>query len=404
MPEKNEYIYVMTNLFGNSKGVGGYFAALIGVVFVTVLLSLFQSQINSTTVALALLLVVLIVATIFGSRPALLASLAGVLSFNFFFLPPLYTFTIADPQNWAAFGSFLVTALVAGQLSTYARRRADESEQRRIEIERLYNELRAAFEQASETEALRRSEQLKSALLDAVTHDLRTPLTSIKASATTLLEDLKGRLGKPNLNENNQIQLDDEGREEFLEIINEESDRLNKFIEGMVSLAKVEAGALALGKNWSRIEDIINNAVERAKNRLDTRHISIEIERELPVVAVDANSIVEVIYTLLDNAAKYSPAKSKIRIAARRAANETVEISIEDVGRGVPEAMRERVFDKFFRAAEDAVHTTLSGLGLGLAIARGIVESQNGKIWIEDGRDEFVTRVAFQIPIGDDEK
>lgn len=185
------------------------------------MLAPFNAQINSTAISLALLLVVLIVATIFGSRPALLASLVGVLSFNFFFLPPLYTFTIAEPQNWIAFGAFLVTAIITGQLSSYARRRAEESEANRKEIERLYNELQAAFEQASQAEALRRSEQLKSALLDAVTHDLRTPLTSIKASATTLLEDLKGRLDEQSPTDNDSIQLDDEGRREFVEIINE---------------------------------------------------------------------------------------------------------------------------------------------------------------------------------------
>jgi K+-sensing histidine kinase KdpD len=394
----------MTNLFGNSRGITGYLAALLGVSLVTFLLSPFHAQINSTTIALALLLVVLVIATVFGSRPALLASLLGVLSFNFFFLPPLYTFTIAEPQNWVAFGSFLVTALIAGQLSSYARRRAEESEQQRIEIERLYHELQAAFEQASQAEAFRRSEQLKSALLDAVTHDLRTPLTSIKASATTLLEDLKGKSGDQFFTENGSIQLDDEGRQEFVEIINEEADRLNKFIEGMVSLAKVEAGALSLRKNWSGVKEIIESAVERAKIRLDSYHISIEIEREIPVVSVDANSIVEVVYTLLDNSAKYSPQKSKIRIIARRAENETVEIAVEDCGRGIAGEMREKVFDKFFRAGDDEIHTTSSGLGLGLAIARGIVESQGGKIWIEDGRDEYVTRVAFRIPIGDDEK
>jgi two-component system sensor histidine kinase KdpD len=129
----------MANLFGNSKGILGYVAALGGVALVTLLLAPFHERINSTAIALALLLVVLIIATGFGSRPALLASLLGVLSFNFFFLPPLYTFTIAEPQNWIAFGSFMVTALIAGQLSSYARRRAEESERQRTEIERLYN-------------------------------------------------------------------------------------------------------------------------------------------------------------------------------------------------------------------------------------------------------------------------
>lgn len=393
----------MKSFVGNSKGISGYLTALGGVALVTSLLAPFHEQINSTAIALALLLIVLIVATLFGSRPALLASLLGVLSFNFFFLPPLYTFTISEPQNWVAFGAFLVTAIIAGQLSSYARRRAEESEANRKEIERLYNELQAAFEQASQAEALRRSEQLKSALLDAVTHDLRTPLTSIKASATTLLEDLRAKSDERLPNDNNSIQLDDEGRREFVEIINEESDRLNKFIEGMVSLAKVEAGALHLRKSWCKIEEIINNAVERAKYRLDSRHILIEIERELPVVLIDANSIVEVVYTLLDNAAKYSPAESKIRILAQRAANETIEIAVEDCGQGVSEEMREKVFNKFFRTDEKEIHNTSSGLGLGLAIARGIVESQGGKIWIEDGREGYKTRFAFQIPVGDDE-
>lgn len=392
----------MPNLFGNSKGVLGYLIAFGGVAVATLILSSFQGRINSTVIALALLLVVLIVATVFGSRPALLASLLGILSFNFFFLPPLYTFTISDSQNWVAFGAFLVTAIIAGQLSSYARRRAEESEANRKEIERLYLELQSAFEQASQTEALQRSEQLKSALLDAVTHDLRTPLTSIKAAATTLLEDLRGKMDIQPLTDRNSLELDDEGRKEFLEIINEESDRLNKFIEGMVNLAKVEADALHLQKSWSGVEEIINNAVDRAKSRLSSYHISIEIERELPVVLIDANSITEVVYTLLDNAAKYSPPKSKIRILARRTKDETIEITIEDCGRGVSKEMREKVFDKFFRADEKEVHNTSSGLGLGLAIARGIVESQGGKIWIEDGQDGFTTRVAFQIPVGDD--
>ena len=390
----------MISLFGNSKS-GGYPAAAGTVGIVTLVLAPFHEHINSTTIALALVLCVLIIATLFGSRPALFASLLGVLSFNYFFLPPLYTFNISEPRNWIAFGAFFVTAIIAGQLSSYAKRRAAESEERRREIERLYNELQAAFEQASQTEALRRSEQLKSALLDAVTHDLRTPLTSIKASATTLLEDIRERLDRRSLTDKNLFQLDDEGRLEFLEIIDEEADRLNKFIEGMVSLAKIEAGALHLLKSQTSVEAIINNSVERAKNRLISRRVFIEIEPGLPAISVDANSIVEVVYTLLDNAAKYSPEKSKIRITACRTCRKKIEMAVEDCGYGISEEMRGKVFDKFFRADGDDIHTTGGGgLGLGLAIAQGIVESQGGEIRIQDGQDDFVTRVAFQIPIG----
>lgn len=389
----------MVKFFRSSTGLIGYLAAFGGMAAVTAGLALFHVHTNSTTVALALLLVVQVVATVFGSRPALFASLLGVWSFNFFFLPPFYTLAISAPQNWIAFAAFLITAIVAGQLSSYARRRAEESETRRQEIERLYRELKSAFEQASQAEALRQSEQLKSALLDAVTHDLRTPLTSIKASVTTLMEDANssGRTDE------NAIALDNESRNEFLDIINEETDRLNQFIGGIVDLARIEAGKLSLRKTRSEANEIIGEALERASARLINHGVVLEIDPELPTVLVNAPSIVEVVYTLLDNAAKYSKEESEIRVRASLHENETLEVSVEDSGKGILPEVRERVFEKFYRASESGIHSTASGLGLGLAIARGIVESQGGNIWIEDGLDGFVTRVVFRIPISDAE-
>src|SRR5215471_12593760 len=191
----------MSTRFLQKRGVD-YVLAILSIAIVTASLAPFHDQINSTTVALALLLAVLFIATGWGSKPALLASVLGVLCFNFFFLPPVGTLTIADPENWVALVAFLITAITAGQLSSRARRRAVEAETGKKEIERLYNELRSAFERASHAEALRQSEQLKSALLDGVTHDLRTPLTAIKASATTLLGEI---------NSNEHTNLDDEG-------------------------------------------------------------------------------------------------------------------------------------------------------------------------------------------------
>ncbi len=374
--------------FYQNKSIG-YRVAVGGIILVTAILAPFQATINSTTIALALLLVVLFVATIFGSRPALLASLLGVLCFNFFFLEPLYTFTVADSQNWIALFAFLATALMAGQLSSYARRRAEEAESKQKEIERLYLQLQTAFDQTSQAEAIKRSEKLKSALLDAVTHDLRTPLTAIKASVTTLLSNSKN------------INLDDDGKQEFLEIINEETDRLNTFIESMVGLAKIEAGSADLQKSLSEVEEIIENAIDRAKNRLTSHNVKTMIEPHLPNIFVNASSIAEVVYTLLDNAAKYSPKNSEILVTAFLVNAEMIEIAVQDQGKGVAKAVRELVFDKFYQADKIAIHTTASGLGLGLAIARGIIESQDGKIWIETGRGHYKTRVVFQIPIGE---
>ena len=363
---------------------------LAAVFLITAIPESVHTRVSTTTVALVLLLVILFSASFFGRNPALVASLAAMLSFNYFFLPPYGTWHIADSTNWVAWIAFILTAVTAGELSAYARRRADEATRGKLEIERLYSELQSAFEQASQAEALRQSEKLKSSLLDAVTHDLRTPLTSIKASVTTLLEDKKEKL------------LDEEGRVEFLDIINEETDRLNEFIESMVGLAKIEANALHLRKSWSAPEEIINNAVERAKTQLAAHRMTIAIEPDLPCVLVDAGSIAEVVYTLLDNAAKYSPALARIRVTARRAEGETIEIAVEDEGEGIAPDMRERVFEKFVRARVEDIHTTASGLGLGLAIARGIVESQGGRIWIDNGTDGFKTKFVFQIPIGED--
>jgi K+-sensing histidine kinase KdpD len=368
-----------------------YGFAVSGIFVLTLIFGNFQNQINSTTVALVFLMFILFSATFFGRNPALLASLAAMLFFNFFFLAPFGTWHIAEAQNLVAWGAFTMTAIVAGELSAYARRRAEEAETQKIEIERLYSELQNAFEKASQAEALKQSEKLKSSLLDAVTHDLRTPLTSIKASVTTLLDDSRKKF------------LDDEERLEFLEIINEENDRLNEFIEGMVSVARIEAKSLSLRKSQSEVEDIVNNALSRARIRLASHRVSAALDENLPPIFADANSVSEVVYTLLDNAAKYSPKNSNIRITAQQAADNEIEIAVEDEGDGVPPNLREKIFDKFFRAADEDIHNTESGLGLGLAIARGIVESQGGKIWVEDGRENFTTRFVFRLPIENNE-
>src|SRR4051794_40403473 len=227
----------------------GYLLAVLGTSAVTGALKLFGGHVNSTTVALGLLIVVLFVATGWGSRPAVLSSLLGVVCFNFFYLPPVGRLSIDAPDNWVALSAFLVTAITAGQLSSRSKRRAEEADAGRREIERLYRELQDAFERASQAKALEQSERLKSALLDAVTHDLRTPLTSIKASVTTLLDELS-----LNVRDKDSLSLDVEGRREMLEVIDEETDRLNRFIEGLVELARIEAGEMHLRRRWGSIE------------------------------------------------------------------------------------------------------------------------------------------------------
>jgi K+-sensing histidine kinase KdpD len=378
----------------------GYVVAALSVAALTLLLKLVGGHINAATVSLTLLLNVLFIATRWGSLPALLASILAMLCFNFFFLPPFGTFDIAATDNWIALLAFLITAVTAGQLSARARRRAEEAEIGKREIERLYAELRDVFERASHAEALRQSEKLKSALLDAVTHDLRTPLTSIKASITTLLDEVRGRMnGEP------PVALDVDSRVEMMEVIDEESDRLSRFINGLIELARIEAGELHLRRRWGAVDEIIAAALSRAEPITRQHEIELFVEKELPGVRVDERAVSEVVYTLIDNAAKYSAKSSTIRIAARRSGDDLIEMSVADEGRGIPADLRERVFDKFFRATRDGDVSTRqpTGTGMGLAIARGIVEAHEGRIWIESARGGEGTRVIFTLPIGDED-
>jgi len=379
----------------NSRWVS-YALAVLGVVVVTAVLVPLNTTINSTTVGFAFLLVILFVAMFCGRTPALLASLLSMLCFNFFFLPPHYTLTIADPQNWIALTAFFITALAVGQLSARARRRAEEAEAGKVENRRLYEELQEAFDRASEAEGLRRSERLKSALLDAVTHDLRTPLTSIKASATLLLEDGESNGQTENFTPAEQKNL--------LNVISNEADRLDRFVESIVELARIEAGDVQLSRNWGSIEEIIEAALARAEPLMQKHQLKILIEPELPVIRVDARAVAEVIYTLIDNATKYTPAGTCITIKANRAPGEMVKVSVGDEGPGIPKHLRERVFEKFVHVRGVPIGSgRAEGIGMGLSIAKGIVEAHGGRIRIQDGEGGKGTRMTFTVPVGDED-
>lgn len=371
-----------------------YSIAVAAVLSATFFLFELRDNVNSTTVALIFLLIVLFTATFLGRNPAILASIIAALFFDYFFLHPFETLSISDWENFVAWAVFTTTAITAGELSAYAKRRAEEAERQKDEIKNLYDELQIAFEKSSEAEALRRSEKLKTALLDAVTHDLKTPLTSIKASVTTLLDSEGGH---------RTIELDSESRQDFLEIIDEETDRLNQFIEGMVELARIESSEFDMRKNWIAVADTINNALERAENILENRRILLKLERDLPLVKAEEKALAEVIFTLIDNAANYSPTDSEIEISARRAQNEMIEIAVKDEGRGIPIEWREKVFDKFFRVENKVADLPKSkGTGLGLAIAKGIVEAHGGKIRIEENENSTGAKFIFTVPIGDE--
>lgn len=368
------------------RSARGYLFASISIAAAVPLLSAFPS-LNLTSDALAFVVAVMLVAIQWGSGPALWGAIESMLLFNFFFIPPVHTFTISGTENWVALLAFVITALLVGQLSSRERKRARQAEEQKNEIERLYRELERTYREANEAELLRRSEKLKTALLDAVTHDLRTPLTSIKASATTLLSELSPDGG---------ASLDRESRQELLEVINEESDRLNRFVEEMMELALIEAGRLSLQCGAATIHDIANAALDRAQNVLKDHRVEVTLQDGLPTLHVDAAALAEVFFSLLDNAAKFSPAGTLIHVSAEKMGGDDIEFAVEDEGIGVPVEMRDRVFEKFFRAAPSRERR--SGFGMGLAIAKGIVEAHGGKLRVANGSNGRGSRFAFTLP------
>jgi two-component system sensor histidine kinase KdpD len=199
------------------------------------------------------------------------------------------------------------------------------------------------------------------------------------------------------------VKIDPESRLEMLEVIDEESDRLNRFVEGLIDLARIEAGEMQLRRQWTSIEEIIAAALERANLLLRHHVVILDFEKDLPVVRVDSRSISEVVYTLVDNAAKYSAPGTGITITASVGSAQEIEIGVRDNGPGIAPALRERVFEKFFRATlgEEDGPLAPSGNGMGLSIARGIVEAHGGRIWIDEMPSEKGARFVFTVPIGD---
>lgn len=428
---------------------------------------------NSTTVAMSFLVVVLAVSTVWGLRPAVFTSVLATLAINFFFLPPLLTFTIADPRNWASLFAFLATSVIASQLAERARRKAEEANQRRSEVERLYDfsqqllltdnivsllndlprrmvesfgiqsaalyvagrdriyrsapdrqsltaeeireaahkdeasfyadrdvclapvrmglrsigsvglmgnvpsretvdaidsliaiaiERAGAVEQLGRTQAARESERLRSALLDAVTHDFRTPLTALKASISTL------RAGHA---------LTAEQREDLLAVIDEEADRLNRLVGEAVEMAQLDADQVQLDLQRHNIREAIQAVIGDSKESFNEHPIVVRLPDQLPPARMDLIWITKVLRHLLENAAKYSSPASPIFISANVSQGQLVT-SIADQGAGIDELERSLIFDKFYRG--QGQRQRVAGTGMGLAIVKAIVQAHGGTI------------------------
>jgi len=430
-------------------------------------------HVNPTTVALTFLLTVLLVAAYWGFRFSVFLAILATLAFNYYFLPPIGTLTVADPQNWVALFAFLVTAGIASELADRARRQTADAVQRRRDVERLYSfsqrllatdnvaellnaiplyvcegfggkaaavyllssqqvyrtdpnatrlalqdlqmvssrgepvidaqrgislsplhlgtrttgavgiagaavsratlealgsliaiavERAGAIEKLSQTEAAHQSENLRAVLLDSVTHELRTPLTGIKAAVTGLLSDYN---------------LGETERRELLTVINEETDRLDRLVGEATEMAQLDAHKVELHMAPVDIGTVIELAVEQSRTVLADHPLELRVPASLPKIRVDSERIAEVLKQLLENAAKYSPPNSPITITAEQK-GERIITSVADQGYGIDDFEQSLVFDKFYRGRDQRY--SAQGTGMGLAIAKALVEAHNGSV------------------------
>jgi two-component system sensor histidine kinase KdpD len=225
------------------------------------------------------------------------------------------------------------------------------------------------------------TERLRAALLTSISHDLRTPLASILGSATSL-KSQRGVLGAG-------------AQAELVDTIQEEAERLNRFIANLLDMTRLESGAIEPRLDWVEIGDIAGSALHRASRVLAHHEVEIALAADLPPLKLDAVLFEQVLFNLLDNAAKYAPVGTTVRIAAAIAGN-SVRLEIADGGGGIPAADLERIFDKFYRV--QATDRKRAGTGLGLAIARGFVEAMGGTLTAGNGDKGAVFTIILPIP------
>ncbi len=356
--------------------VRGYVLAVAGVALATGVLWLARPALSLGGVYLVYLVAVVAVAAREGWRPSILAAVLAFLGANYFFTPPILTWVIAAPQDILALLIFL--GLATGTSRLMARLRAEAAEARRqaAEILRLQ-------EAATQAEVLRRTDALRVALLSAVSHDLRTPLTTIKVAATNL--------------QSTRVSWTEAERRQMLETIVSQVDHITRLIGDLLAMGRIEAGKLRPQKEPAAIAAITQRVLERLGPQLATHPVTVSIPDDLPLVPVDVVEIDEVLSNLLENAANYTPAGTPIRIDARPVAG-AVAVQVHDDGPGIAAPNLPHIFDRYYR-----VHAgPTGGTGLGLAIAKGIVEAHGGRIAVvsQTGRGGTAgTTFTFTLPL-----
>jgi two-component system sensor histidine kinase KdpD len=310
---------------------------------------------------------VLLVATVWGLWMGIGTAVLSALAFNFFYLPPVRKFTINAQHDLVALVVFVIVAIVSGTLAELARARAAESERRREEADRALEEAAALAaerdrlrDEAIEAEAVRRSDELKTSLLRAVSHDLRTPLTAIIAAGAAL----------------DSPSVTGEERHELSDAVVEEGRRLSRLVENLLDVSRLESGAAEPHREPVDLADLLAAARESIGSYGE--QVRLALDDDLPPLRADPTQLERAFANLLENAVVHGegqPVLVRSRLVGPR-----LVVRVVDRGPGIPENLRERIFEPFYRAPEAA---GAAGSGLGLAIARGFVEANGGEVEVE---------------------
>ena len=334
-----------------------YAVALIVVAVCTLVALPLRPYLAAANLVMIYLIGVVGVAAKLHRRAALLTSILSVAAFDFFCVPHYFSFAVADSEYVITLAVMLVVALIISGMTS------------RIRIQEAA---------AAEREARVQSESMRTSLLSAVSHDLRTPLASITGAAATLRRHWN--------------QLDEKTRDELLASVTDESDRLNRLLNNLLEVTRLEGG-VRLHKDWFPLEEIVGAALHRLERQIARRKVLADIPANLPMVAIDDVLMEQVFINLIENALKYTPEGSPVEVIARSGAN-GVEVEVLDRGPGFAAGQESRVFDKYFRGRTNEVR----GAGLGLAICRAIIDAHGGSIKAENRKDGGAI-IRFQIPL-----
>lgn len=327
-------------------------------------------------VSMVFLLAVLFAAARFGLRPALFASALSFLSYNFFFIEPLHSFSVTQPHELLGLFVLLAVAVLTSAIAGRAR------DQARTALERA-----RLAEEVNVVRATAEAERVRNTLLASVSHDFRTPLASILGAATSLID--YGAL------------LPEHARRDLLAQVKDEAEHLDGMVRNLLAMTRVEAGALEINRDWIDVRELFDRAVAIAKRRGAMQSFEVAVAPKLPFVPADQTLLDQVLSNLIGNATRYAGQHARVTLSAE-VAQGAVRLSVADDGPGIPAVVLPHVFEKFVRARQNGGDAG-EGSGLGLAIAKGIVEAHGGSISaqspVAQGRGTCIT---VSLPLAGD--